>query len=905
MSRAPGLVALTRRRFATPRSAALVIVALAALTAFLLSAAPRALVGVVRAEVAYQISEIPVSGRDLTGSMLVPPDFGPAEDEDLVAEWDDGADSVFGALADHLAAYRADFADSLHSLTAPAELFARTEAIAAVPEELSPTAPNSNVQLLADPELRSTMRLLDGSWPTPWDGAASIPLVLSATGAERMDWPVGQTRHLQSQFGLQPGTDLTVVLTGTVEAVDAGADRWQHLPATALTATIFDDGNRRPEATGAGFVDVRSWPAIDASLRSGQIATTAWYPVDAAAASSEEPGDLYAALSRATAESVPMNDSGTARMRFSSTVVDVLETSLARSNSAAAILAIAAVGPLAVSVALTVLASTLIIRRRRADLTLMSARGAPLSRLRRLLAGEGLVLGLPAAVAGILVGTAVTRFDAGPLPVLGAALAGLIPAATMALALRPSTLTGGRADLDAPVRGRSRGAAEGAIVVLATVAVALLLVRGVGSATEGIDPLVIAAPLLVTVALALVVVRLHPVPIAVWLRGAGRRRGVVGLVGAARSLREPGAGSTAVLAMLVAVAIAVFSSVTLATVDQGAETAAQRQVGADMQVSGPFFDSAQLDAIRTISGVADASGVLIGDRVTVEGRGAHPTVVVLAAETARLAEVQAAFPGGIPVDAVTPATDPVSAVASSAVTAQVGEAGETARTDLAFAVDLPRILGVSTSDDFILVDAEDYRAVTGLGFFPRSVFLSLADGADPGAVSTEIQRLIGAPHATELLSDRTAEIQASPAITALRLALFTALSLAVALSIVAMLLVAGVSRDARSRTIALLRTIGLGSRGARGVVAWEFVPLGITSLVGGVLLGALLPLLVLSAVDLRPFTGGTTQPALSTDPLLTGALIASVVVALAFAVVGGVLSARTTSIATVLRTEED
>ena len=174
-----------------------------------------------------------------------------------------------------------------------------------------------------------------------------------------------------------------------------------------------------------------------------------------------------------------------------------------------------------------------------------------------------------------------------------------------------------------------------------------------------------------------------------------------------------------------------------------------------------------------------------------------------------------------------------------------------------------------------------------------------------GAVAAAVSETIGGPHAVERLDERTTRIQGSPAVTALRVALLLALGLAVVLSMIAVLLVAGVSRDARSRTIALLRTMGLDRRQSRGIVAWEFAPLGATALVGGTILGAVLPWLVVAAVDLRPFTGGAVQPGIAVDPVLTGALVAAVAVALALAVVVGVVTARTTSIATVLRTEED
>ncbi len=121
MTRSPGVFSLTRRRFATPRSAALVIVALTALAAFVIAAAPRALVGVVRAEVAHQVTGMPATSRDLSGSTIGAPAFGPAPDAALTEGWDDGAPDVFGAAAGHLAETRDGFPPVLRSLTSPPE----------------------------------------------------------------------------------------------------------------------------------------------------------------------------------------------------------------------------------------------------------------------------------------------------------------------------------------------------------------------------------------------------------------------------------------------------------------------------------------------------------------------------------------------------------------------------------------------------------------------------------------------------------------------------------------------------------------------------------------------------------------------------------------------------------------
>ncbi|WEK12464.1 MAG: FtsX-like permease family protein [Candidatus Microbacterium phytovorans] len=897
-ARSPGLFALTRRRFATPRSAAIVIVALTALAAFVIAAAPRALVGVVRAEVAHQISGVAATSRDLTGSSINVPVFAPAPDAALTDGWDAGAPEMFGALAGQLAAAREDFDPVLRDLTAPAEFAEHLSAGAAAdPTGIPADVPLPFVQVISEPAAATHVRVVDGAWPEAWSGDGPIPILLTVSAAETMAWTVGEERT-------------PFVLAGIGEAVDPDADRWLHL-ITALTASVYDDGNRRPTATSAGWVAPETWAALTQSGELGRTQLSLWYPVDGAGARDADPTALLSAVRGATTASVALDPSGQLRTRLSSDLVSVLSTGLSRANSASAILAVAAVGPLAVSVALIVLASALIVRRRRSDLALLSARGAPLARLRRLLFGEGLLLGAPAAVAGALAGVLLTANDAGWMPTVCAVLVGFAPAAALAATLRRALLTRARADLDAPSRGRWVRVGELIVVLVAVAAVVQLVLRGIGTDTTTIDPLVIIAPLLATVALALLVVRLHPVPLAAALAASRRRRGVVGLVGAARNLRDPSAGTTAVLAMVVAVAIAVFSSVVLATVDRGAVVAAQRDVGADVRLAGPYFDEGTVERLRAVDGVADAVGILRGDFLTIAGESgsgagqATDSVLAFVTETDRAAEAQrgyvGAFPGGVNSGA-----DPLEIVASTSVAAEVGSGDVTLLDRPARVVGtIPALLGATDTTEFVVLDAADYTALTGLGFYPRTVLVDLEDGIDPRDVLPAIQDAVGQTHTTRVLADSTAEIQASPAVTALRFVLFGALGIAALLSVIALLLVAGVSRDARSRVIALLRTMGLDRARARGIVAWEFAPLGITALVGGVLLGAALPLLVVASIDLRPFTGGGAQPSLTVDPALSGALIAVVVVALALAVVAGVLSARTVSMATVLRTEED
>ena len=129
MTRTPGLFALTRRRFATPRSAAIVIIALTAFAAFVIAVAPRALVGVVRAEVAHQVADMPAISRDLSASLIGLPAFGPPTDPAVAEDWDEGAGDVFGALGQLLADNRDGLEPALAPLVGDAQFAAYGRAL--------------------------------------------------------------------------------------------------------------------------------------------------------------------------------------------------------------------------------------------------------------------------------------------------------------------------------------------------------------------------------------------------------------------------------------------------------------------------------------------------------------------------------------------------------------------------------------------------------------------------------------------------------------------------------------------------------------------------------------------------------------------------------------------------------
>jgi putative ABC transport system permease protein len=138
-----------------------------------------------------------------------------------------------------------------------------------------------------------------------------------------------------------------------------------------------------------------------------------------------------------------------------------------------------------------------------------------------------------------------------------------------------------------------------------------------------------------------------------------------------------------------------------------------------------------------------------------------------------------------------------------------------------------------------------------------------------------------------------------------RWALLAATAIAALLSALAIVMTLALAAGARARVLALLRTLGAPRRAATSLALWEIGPPAIAAVVAGTLFGLLVPLVVLAAVDLRPFTGSSVAPAYQVDPgilLLTlGGFLALAVLLTAIAL----LVSRRIRAAGALRTVEE
>ena len=317
-----------------------------------------------------------------------------------------------------------------------------------------------------------------------------------------------------------------------------------------------------------------------------------WFPTLPDRIRADESAEMRAAVDEFASEAYPLGTgfgdfafSTVGDVTFSSGLSDALEEAALAAGATDAVLATIASGPIGVMVAVLLLGARVVFERRRIGLELAAARGASDGRLRGILALEGLVIGVPAALVGGALGTLLVAADAGAGGWIIAAVFALTPAALLVASVPAlSPLRRARADVRCAVAARHRWIAEAVVAIIAITAVVAAPAprpRDLGRrrrrrpAARGRAAAALAARLPRRAAAL-------PDP----ARGArplatGRRRDLVPFLGSARALRDPSAGIVPVLTVVVGVSVAVFSAVLLGTVQTGVERAADARVGAD------------------------------------------------------------------------------------------------------------------------------------------------------------------------------------------------------------------------------------------------------------------------------------------------------------------------------------
>ncbi|MDO8107262.1 ABC transporter permease [Isoptericola sp. b441] len=740
------------------------------------------------------------------------------------------------------------------------------------------------VQPANAPQLLEHVRIVEGRAPAQEppavDGVDRLEVAMSVESADQMRWKVGDVRGAQLEDA--EGLPVDVVLVGTFTPDDPHSSYWQN--AATLLHPTFSGTND----TGL-IVGVRGLISPGAGLRTMSAllpaiapdSTRLWFPLRTDHLEAREAATVAHQL---RTELRGVSDGG-GTVTFTSNAPEHIDTVLARARTATTVLGIAVAAPAGVLLALLALAAQVVVAPRRTAQRLVALRGGTVAQHRALLGTEAALVSLPAAALGGLAAQALIPVDVSPWWWLAPGLLGLAPVAALG--------TGSPTPRSAAA---PRVAVEVGLTLLAAAAVIELVVTGPGAA--GANPLAVLAPLLLAVLVALACVRLVPRLLAPLARRLRDRDDLVDPLGAALAARRT-APLTATVATVAGTAVALLGVLVTSTIDAARTDAARADVGADVRVTG-YLDGDQVEALRTLPGVAAVAPVETSTSVAVQSGDSH-LLVPLYAVGPELAVVQRDVPGAVPVPPVG------GLIASSETRRHSGDAVvlETApHVPLTVTATATAAPGLTGSQRWIVVNRASLVDVTTHLDVTRA-FLALEPSADPEAVAAAVRDVAGPAATVDAAHTRLEQLRSAATATAMSVGIGVVVAAGLLAAMLAVALALADRSARRTRVVAVLRTMGLPSRAEVRLVLWEVAPVVAVSVLAGVGLGFALTGLLLASTDVRPFTGGAAQPGLVVDPVaLTGAVVAVVAVACVAVAVSAFAAARR-SAAVVLRAGED
>ncbi|MFJ1601399.1 FtsX-like permease family protein [Streptomyces sp. NPDC088261] len=565
---------------------------------------------------------------------------------------------------------------------------------------------------------------------------------------------------------------------------------------------------------------------------------------------------------------------------------DILHGYASLRSAITPVVAVAAVGIGTVAVVVLALAGGLSARRRHTELVLVRARGGSLRGIGGRLLAETAVVTLPAAALGLLVAVLLVPGGRTGPAVLAATAVAVVACAALplraVLAHRTPQVYGERDDLVRGRPSRRRTVAELTLLVLAVGAVTALRQRGT---TDSGDHLVSAAPVLIGLITATLLVRLYPLPLRLAARPAKRLRGAVGFLSLARAGRAPATGTLTLLVLVVALSTAAFGQAVLAGTADARDRAALLAVRADARISSPndtlVVPAGTERAVRDVPGVRSVVAVRAEHQVNVGTRAGssspvHATLVGVDPEPyaglARDTDL-----GGFPAGVLGTDTPPgasgggvLPVVASPGVADALGRTPR--RITTLVGVVTVRVVAVrsrtpaTASSEFLLVD----RA----GLPQRAATTLLVSGGGPDGTALDGKalraavRASGAEHSVHLRGEIRARLVDSPLQTGAKLIYHASILAGGGYIVVALLLSLVHTTPERVSLLALLRTLGLTSRQGRRLLALEALPQAVLAAAGGALAGWATILLIAPGVDV-------TRLALAAAPGLATGLTAA------------------------------
>jgi putative ABC transport system permease protein len=862
-----GAARLVSRRMRVAPAASVLVGVITLLAVAMAAVAPRLVERQATAELTAQLQAIGPLGRSLQGATTFQDDE-PAEITHL-----------FGAMQSNFELTRQNLPAPLSRLVGPPGWIVQTPPIQGVPQR--GTRPFLGLQLTADPKYLSRVRIVDGAAPAAWgpksglsdDEIRAIPVevAVSTVAAAQLHLGVGDLVGVDVFDGVP---EHLFRISGLFAPIDGSDDYWKHNASLVPVSTALAQyGVSYPSV--AAFVAPPTVGRLDDIF--GAALLSVWYPVRATGTDGADAALLAEQLAKASTTGASMVNSFTP-LPLSTRSQQAVETAEQRSQLLGGLLALLAAAPLGLLVAVLGLGVQVVARARRGELLLASARGGSARQLRGEMAFEGAVLSVPAAIVVTAVASLLIPVRPEPVAFVLPALVAVLPPILFAVL----ATTRERPGPVAAILLQLRGIAEIAVIVLSALSVFLLARRGLAQATTevGVDPLLSVAPLLLAVSVGILVLRGYPLPMRLARRAAVRGRGLTAFVGAVRAARAPTVGLAGVLALVVGISVALFSTVLLSTFESSVTRAAQESVGADARVDGTSLSPEQVRAVERVDGVRTVVAIDYLSSLTAT-KSPFSSVSVLLAQTDKLSELRSPAPS-LPDGLTRLVGGRVPVIVSSDVLASMGSKRTATVQDVKVRVvgSLPGASGLGPDSEWMMVD-EAFTSKFTTSFVPATLLIK-ADPAKLGQMLAPLQRAVGvAPDAGPFESEVTvstvphaiSERESEPVIAGVRIGLLAGAVLSTLLCILALVLATAAAAAARGRTAGILRTLGMPRRRLAALIAWELVPVAVVALAAGAVLGCLLPFVVTAAVDLRPFTGGSHRPVPVLDASLLGLVL--------------------------------
>ncbi|MCP3754523.1 hypothetical protein [Streptomyces sp. TBY4] len=741
------------------------------------------------------------------------------------------------------------------------------------------------------------VRFVEGSRP----GAASVPggpvpIALAQSAAKTLGVRVGMV--LETTTGMTM-TTIKAEVVGLYVPNDEAEDFWAD--TGCLTRACLLQTSTHPPVPYWQTSALTGPESLDQFGYWGETGTRDFWRIPL------DPSTLRADRLPATAKAVASYVSGPTATRLTqethrsdlhitSRLPELFTLAEARRQAAAPLAAMGPAGVAGVAFVVFCLAAGLTGDRREAELRLLLARGGSRAGIVRRLLAENAVTVLPAAALAAALAVFLLPTPRWEGTLLAASAATLL--ALLAVPVRAFVL------LSPKRRPGPRRRLVAEVLALAATAAAVFEVRsrGVAPAGAGVDPLLVAAPLLLALCGGLLLARLQPALVGALARAAGRGPGLIGFLGLARAARGTGGRARPsvlpLIAMLLAVTTGGFGSTVLTGVADARFVAARSAVGGDAQVSAPSgtLPESLTTAVAAVPGVRSSVKVWSDDNVFLYGTKAGSTQIsVITADPVEYAKLSEATgkgrfdPALLAAGAAGTSGSTVPALISrdladgdtSGYVLRLENGGELKLAVVGEIDGTPARAGARSTT--VVLPAPQVLAVVpqmglpnhwfGLGEVDQHRLERAVRTGDPAAAEERYRVRTSSTEAAALGSDplqRSAE----------RL-FWASLAGAAGFALLAVLLTLVRAAPDRAALLARLRTMGLRPRQGVLLILVESVPLALAAALGGALLAAGAVALLGPAVDLSTLVGTRVPTGLQVlaVPVLIQALGLGVLVA--------------------------